>query len=94
MPPERNRETFEKNTEQPLIVAIRSRRPIMAIELLERGADPNTITTEGHSVIINDWARGNQRGRAALDLVRDSLKTLNDKTDFDGKKHLKLSFSL
>lgn len=63
----------------------------MAVDLLEHGADPNTMTIQGHSIIAGEWQRTHQRGTAALDLVREYLKILEDKTDLDGEIPLKLS---
>ncbi|KAK6958209.1 hypothetical protein Daesc_001004 [Daldinia eschscholtzii] len=69
---ERNLQTFLGHTEQPLIVAIRSRHPANALELLEKGADPNTITKVSHNV-ANSQGYTSSKGQSALDLVRDIL---------------------
>jgi ankyrin repeat protein len=74
---------WKDSTEQPLIVALRSIHPGSALELLERGADPNTITKASHNVIRNEYVRRYQKGQSALDIVRDSLKTLRG---YEGEK--------
>ncbi|KAI2472158.1 ankyrin repeat protein [Annulohypoxylon bovei var. microspora] len=65
---------FNDATEQPLIIAIKSSHPSNAIELLEKGADPNTLTRASHNIIRNEWSRRYQKGRSALDTVHDLLE--------------------
>ncbi|KAI2783473.1 ankyrin [Daldinia loculata] len=67
---ERDLQVFKNNTEQPLIVAIRSRHPANAVELLEKGADPNTMTMVSHNVAKG---QGSSKGQTSLDLTRDIL---------------------
>ncbi|KAH9887785.1 ankyrin repeat protein [Xylariomycetidae sp. FL2044] len=71
-----NLKFFRNNVEQPLILAIHSHHPATAIELLDRGADANTITKASHSAIQNQWARRYQKGQSALDVVRKQLRHL------------------
>ncbi|KAL7628273.1 hypothetical protein AAE478_002472 [Parahypoxylon ruwenzoriense] len=70
---ETNLRRFQEATEQPLLVAIQSLHPSIAVELLEKGADPNTLAKTGHNIIRYSWNRRNTRGQAVLDLVRDLL---------------------
>ncbi|KAI1076745.1 ankyrin repeat protein [Whalleya microplaca] len=79
---ESNFERFQEMTEQPLIVAIKSPHPDTAIELLEQGADPNTITKSSYKVIRHVWARW-QKGQTALDVVRDELHKFRE---YEGDK--------
>ncbi|KAI1318143.1 ankyrin repeat protein [Xylariaceae sp. FL0255] len=67
---ESNKIKFQDSTEQPLIVAVRSPRPLTAVELLERGVNPNTMEKSSHNVLRNEYARRWQVGRTALDIVR------------------------
>ncbi|KAH9998078.1 ankyrin repeat protein [Xylariaceae sp. FL0662B] len=69
---ESNFEKFQDSTEQPLIVAITSPRPATAIELLQQGADPDTLTKSSFRVIRHVYNRW-QQGQAALDVVRNVL---------------------
>ncbi|KAI0889471.1 ankyrin repeat protein [Annulohypoxylon maeteangense] len=71
---ENNVARYKDATEQPLVIAIKSLHPSNAIELLERGADPNTLTRASHNVISNDWSRKYHKGRSVLDVVHDLLK--------------------
>ncbi|KAI1209484.1 ankyrin repeat protein [Annulohypoxylon truncatum] len=76
---------YKDATEQPLIVAIKSSHPSIAIELLEKGADPNTLTRASHNIIRNDWSRRYHKGRSALDVVHDLLKEYREfKDDLTG----------
>ncbi|KAH6660295.1 ankyrin repeat-containing domain protein [Truncatella angustata] len=84
---ESNQKKFKSSTEQPLIIAIRSTEPAIALELLEHGADPNVITKVSHNVIDNEYRRRNEKGYSALDEVRHCLRSLRkytgEKTTFN-----------
>ncbi|KAH8675444.1 ankyrin repeat protein [Xylariales sp. PMI_506] len=80
---EANQKSFKSSLEQPLIAAIRSDQPTMALDLLARGADANVITKASHNLIENEWARRYNKGQAALDVVRDNLDALRK---YEGEK--------
>ncbi|KAK0655741.1 hypothetical protein B0T16DRAFT_397626 [Cercophora newfieldiana] len=71
---EENQKRFNASTEQPLIVALRSSKLESALLLLEKGADPNVITSASHAYMQSSWRRDG--GESALDLVTALLKTL------------------
>ncbi|RYP54832.1 hypothetical protein DL768_000396 [Monosporascus sp. mg162] len=73
---ESNKTLFRKDTIQPLFVAIESPNPTIAIQLLDRGADPNVITQSSLSLIENRCGRMYNRGQSALDVVQESLAKL------------------
>ena len=73
-----NKEYWRRGVEQPLIVAIQSPNPKTAVELLERGVDPNVITKASSDLLKNHWSRRYNKGQSALDLVRDSLEKLRE----------------
>ncbi|KAK2004117.1 ankyrin [Colletotrichum falcatum] len=74
---EENKSQFNRCTEQPLIVAIRScSEPEVALSLVEKGADPNTLTKESYLAIENEHMRSYSRCQTALDLVQNQLKGL------------------
>ncbi|KZL67095.1 ankyrin repeat protein [Colletotrichum tofieldiae] len=74
---EDNKKQFNLNTEQPLIVAIQScSDPEVALNLVEKGADPNTLTTNSHRAIENEYHRSYYKGQTALDIVQHQLKQL------------------
>ncbi|KAF4945373.1 hypothetical protein FGADI_12012 [Fusarium gaditjirri] len=73
---ETNQKMYKETVEQPLITAIRSGRTDVAIKLLESGADPNSLNTETHRLIFNEYQRNWNKGQSALDLVQKSLKRL------------------
>lgn len=83
---ESNQAHFRKGTDQPLISAISSDHPEIALDLLNRGADPNVLTKASWEVVTHEWARRYHTGRAALDVARDSLSRLRkyrgETTDF------------
>ncbi|KAI0394719.1 ankyrin repeat protein [Xylariaceae sp. FL0594] len=80
---EQNQTRYKESTEQPLLLAIRSEHPETAIELLERGADPNAITSTSHQLLRNPSWGWRRVGASALDEVRDTLKSLRE---YDGEE--------
>ncbi|OHE91823.1 hypothetical protein CORC01_12897 [Colletotrichum orchidophilum] len=76
---EDNKKQFNQNTDQPLIVAINNcSDPEIALSLIEKGADPNTMTTNSYRAIYNEYQRSYNKGETALDLVQKQLKKLRD----------------
>ncbi|KAI0547666.1 ankyrin repeat protein [Xylaria curta] len=71
-----NQIKFQDGTEQPLLIAIQSPQPAIALELLERGADPSPLTKGSWNVVRNEWSRRDNRGETALDVVRELLREL------------------
>jgi hypothetical protein len=74
--------TFEDNqrryygmVEQPLIIALRSSHPETAIQLLERGADPNVVTSSSQNY-MQAWYYSRFTGESALDLAENHLAAL------------------
>ncbi|RYP71433.1 hypothetical protein DL771_004800 [Monosporascus sp. 5C6A] len=82
---ESNKKQFRKAAVQPLLVAIESPNPTIAIQLLDRGADPNVITQSSVVLLENTWARRHNRGESALDVVQESLAKLRE---YKGEKTL------
>ncbi|KAI0543186.1 ankyrin repeat protein [Xylaria digitata] len=77
-----NQNKFQNSTEQPLIIAIRSPQPSLALELLERGVNPSPITKASWDVVRNEWSRRYSTGETALDVVRHLLSQLRK---YDGE---------
>lgn len=72
---EENKRRYNQLVDQPLILALESRKPEIALELLDRGADPNVITTESHHYLFaSSYSRC--PGESALDLVNKHLESL------------------
>lgn len=74
--PDQNMKTFNKSVDQPLCVAVEAEQPSIASELLERGADPNTLTQSGAEVVQDEHQRSYRKGETVLDQVQDKLETL------------------
>ncbi len=72
---EENQKLFQKMTEQPLILALQSPDPRVALDLLERGADVNTLTKSTHSKLQQNWYSYHV-GQSALDIVEELLRKL------------------
>ena len=78
---EENMKLYESSVEQPLITAIKTcREPEVLYRLLERGADPNSMTTASRQVLRDEWSRRYNKGETALDLVREQIKQLEKYT--------------
>ncbi|RYC64850.1 hypothetical protein CHU98_g1360 [Xylaria longipes] len=71
-----NQTKFQDGTEQPLLLAIRSPQPAVALELLERGVDPSSLTKASWNVVRNEWSRRYNCGETALDVVRNLAREL------------------
>lgn len=71
---EQNKILYQTTVQQPLILALQSANPAIALELIERGADVNSMTTRAYSKITSRYSYYN--GESALDLVRSSLGKL------------------
>lgn len=73
---EKNTDIFRHNVPQPIILAVKKELPELVINLLERGVDPNTLTTEGCLVVDDEDVRDYTKGASLLDNVRDKIKNL------------------
>ena len=72
---EENQKKFRDMTEQPLILALQSPNPRLALDLIEYGAEVNSLTKSTYSKIQSSW-RSHLVGQSALDIVEDHLKKL------------------
>ncbi|KAJ4398406.1 hypothetical protein N0V85_006294 [Neurospora sp. IMI 360204] len=72
---ESNKQLFRENLDRPLIAALQSKEPSIALELLERGCDPNTLHPDSARALHNTYS-SRWKGKTALDMVRSQLKDL------------------
>ncbi|KAK4105306.1 ankyrin [Parathielavia hyrcaniae] len=72
---EDNQKRYEQMVEQPLILALESSHPETAIQLLERGVDPNVVTSGSRYHMRSSWP-GQFMGSTALDVADYQLKVL------------------
>lgn len=72
---EGNQKRYREMMEQPLITALRSPIPEIAVKLLERGADPNVITCDSHRYMNYSW-RQQFTGQSALDIADEQIRAL------------------
>lgn len=91
---ESNKKLFEENVDRPLIAALQSEEPSIALELLERGCDPNTLHPDSARALHNQYS-SRWKGKSALDMVRSQLRFLRKykgetKTVKEPKKRLGL----
>lgn len=77
---EQNQKKYRESMEQPLIAAIRSGNPEVALQLLEHGADPNSLTAKTESLITNEYQRSWNKGESALDLVETLITNISKYT--------------
>ncbi|KAI0970115.1 ankyrin repeat protein [Xylaria arbuscula] len=87
-----NQIRFNNSTEQPLLVAIRSSQPALALELLDRGADPSTMTKASWEMVRDEWARRYKSGETALDVVRKILGELRNYDENSSTTKLPIGF--
>jgi ankyrin repeat protein len=74
-----NKDQF-KQMEQPITVAIQQGYPEIAIQLLEKGANPSTLTAESEGLLVNEYRRRWSKGRSILDLVDKFIQELKSYT--------------
>jgi hypothetical protein len=82
---EENTKTFKSFFEQPLIVALKSSNPSIALQLIERGASVDTLPVSTQR-ILNGHYWSNDPRHSALDMVQSQLKVLRD---YEGEKTLR-----
>lgn len=78
---EDNKANFKKWTVQPLVAALASPNPSIAIDLLDHGADPDTKKREAYGYRKYTWARRNEspeKRHHPLQVVRQTLATLRE----------------
>lgn len=73
---EETKKKYRKSLEQPLIVAIRSGDIQSAIQLLERGVNPNVLDHETECAVSTEYERNWTTGTSALDMVQRLIKKL------------------
>ncbi|KAL2861177.1 ankyrin repeat-containing domain protein [Aspergillus lucknowensis] len=72
-----NRAYFQQHFDQPVVLAVEHDLPSLALELLARGADPNTLTREGHLAVGGSpYYKRTTVGLSLLDYVRGKLGPL------------------
>lgn len=81
---DKNMQAFRHDLTQPVIQAVSEELPTVVLEILDRGADPNTLDRGGY-VVVDEPDRGSyHKGKSLLDLVRDKLEDLRD---YEGERH-------
>ena len=78
-----NQNQFNQSVQQPVLLALLSEQPAIALDLLRRGADPNTLTYDGHAVVIHKHTRSFTKGQTLLDFVETKL---NDLRQYNGEE--------
>ncbi|EON97988.1 putative ankyrin repeat protein [Phaeoacremonium minimum UCRPA7] len=78
---DQNKKLFSTMTEQPLIAALKSPSPEIALELIKKGVDVNIISANSHQILQRSWWRGSDKGQSALDVARDEIKALREYKD-------------
>lgn len=79
--PEQNNKLFKKSVDQPIILAVEMELPEIVLELLEKGADPNTLTKLSHEIVAEEYQRRYNKGESLLDLVTSKLEELRSFKD-------------
>ncbi|EFR02422.1 ankyrin repeat protein [Nannizzia gypsea CBS 118893] len=71
-----NLKTFQENITQPVLAAVLTDQPLVALKLVQHGADPNTLTTFGYTMLAGDRSRN--PGESLLDVVDAKICLLQD----------------
>lgn len=73
---EQNEQNFQRFVTQPVALAVEKELPLAALDLIVRGADPDTLTPKGNIVRYDEHSRRRIKGTTVLDLAREKLKAL------------------
>ncbi|VUC32512.1 unnamed protein product [Clonostachys rosea] len=73
----RSKDSFRSDVHQPLLYAVYNGQPAIAMQLLESGANPNTLTTETEGLLLNEYRRSYSTGNSVLDVVDNILDQLD-----------------
>jgi ankyrin repeat protein len=74
---EDNQKRYKQMVQQPLILALQSSNPEVAIDLLERGADPNVVENSAQYSMLATW-HSRFSGGSALDIANNQIKDLDE----------------
>lgn len=74
---ETNKEIFRQELSQPIICAIDSEMPELVLELLKRGADPNTLNCAGYAAEDRRSGRASDGAMSVLDCVRSKIRAID-----------------
>jgi hypothetical protein len=70
-------QTFHQHFRQPIITAVETEQPMLAIHMLEKGVDANTLTSGGYLVKDNLLAQSYyNQPQSLLDIVEDKIQNL------------------
>lgn len=75
---ERNNTRFQNDFQQPIIRAANEDLTALVEKLIENGADVNTLSTDGWTVINDKWRRNSYFGKTLLDIVRGRIEELKN----------------
>lgn len=87
---EANLARYKQMVQQPLLLALESPHPEVALGILERGADPNLITPQSEQYIGRTWY-SRFTGESMLDVADRHLHTLGE---YEGNNATSTSFTL
>lgn len=79
--PDTNKKKFEECVQQPIILAVAWELPAVALELLARGADPNTVIPNSERALrTRSYGYFSSRGyeKSVLDMVQAKIKVLRE----------------
>ncbi|KAF2476310.1 ankyrin [Lindgomyces ingoldianus] len=76
-----NHAEFNKDVEQPIILAVQTELSDLVMKLLELGVDPNTLTKQTQAAMVNTWYQRYNKMETLLDIVREKIKQLRNFED-------------
>ena len=76
-----NHKRFTQDVEQPIILAAQTELPDIILQLLERGANPNTLPKATQQGVVDDWYRRYNKMESLLEIVRTKLQSLRSFED-------------
>jgi ankyrin repeat protein len=77
----RNHDQFLKDVEQPIVLAVQTELPDIALQLLASGVDPNTLPKSTQQGLVDDYYRRYGKLESLLEIVQNKLQTLRNFKD-------------
>lgn len=78
---EQNHKNFARDIEQPIILAVQTELPEVALQLIEQDVSPNTVTKQSQQAIVDQYYSRYNSMESLLDIVRKKIRDLRDYKD-------------
>jgi ankyrin repeat protein len=78
---QQNHDQFIKDIEQPIVLAVQTELPDVMLQLLAKGADPNTLPKTTQQGVTDEWYRTYNKMESLLEMVQAKVQILRNYKD-------------